>query len=847
MSGEVRLLCGHVLAEGQADATGWCQHDGSRLRDVVLREGQVGSDGIRGEREKAKAWRTRHRGQQRQYELRRKAWAGGDHTLFALSLLNVGVDPRPLALEVSSSGAELGQRGKLQLPAESELQLRAEVPIAGLAAGGQARGQVVVHWPRRHSPDHVDLDGLTIDLIVDVVEPEWQLVPEGEQPYAEGFDLRIVNNAEAATRLTLVLPEDLDPADPAHPVSIVVPARGHERVALQFSEAGKSDSRERVVAIRAKDPSARLQTVQVTIEPRADSLFRQPIGIDFGMAYSAVAVVAAGHEVQTMPLGNDLKNIARHYAPTKLARRSGTDQAEELWGWDVLRMIARQGVWTQQNLSGWEIWEDFKRELASGEADDQRLERIVDVGGSYLRYLLKQVVGLETQEQVEGSNEQVQFTNVVVTYPAEWSQRARALTARIMERAGIARCVTGGARRLPLPEPVAALLSFLHHFPNLVGSPDQWTSVFDWGAGTLDLTALSQRAIQREDGGEDVNVNQEALSGRAFLGGRDLDRTIVERVLWPALLRAPVTDPAVEDLRRFTVEQLERAPLDSDEHAVFSTLMYEAEYNLKIEVSEGRDVTRHVVRVNCGEYHFEFTCDDFSARELAQLAEGFVVKALEAVRDHCQTLRNKRLDVKVIALTGGTSLLPGLDDRVKAVAEGFFPGVVVRRHPHSIVAVAEGAALFAATIPRAYTGLGEEMLPNAIGYLVETFAGGPVQVRPLFEARRTIKPGEEQHILLRRRGGGVLQVDVVELREDDVALGMPRPGRPYSALGTYRVELTAADCDLTLTVTAGEDGIIHISGKERSTARGWREVKVTSEGGAIAQVFVDSNEKAAAS
>lgn len=109
---------------------------------------------------------------------------------------------------------------------------------------------------------------------------------------------------------------------------------------------------------------------------------------------------------------------------------------------------------------------------------------------------------------------------VTVTHPAYWGATRRERLRTAAERAGMP-----GARLVP--EPVAAAAFYLHRAGQSV--PDGGVMVvFDFGAGTLDVTAV------RRDGGE---LTVLAVDGLADVGGVDVDEAVVQH------LRATQPDP----------------------------------------------------------------------------------------------------------------------------------------------------------------------------------------------------------------------------------------------------------------------------------------------------------------
>jgi molecular chaperone DnaK len=107
-------------------------------------------------------------------------------------------------------------------------------------------------------------------------------------------------------------------------------------------------------------------------------------------------------------------------------------------------------------------------------------------------------------------------TSAVITVPAAFGALQCEATARAAELAGL--------KEAPLlQEPIAAAIGYGAR----PGSGDQRWLVFDLGGGTLDIAVVSTR---------EGRLNVLEHRGNNLLGGKDIDRAIVEEVLLPALV-----------------------------------------------------------------------------------------------------------------------------------------------------------------------------------------------------------------------------------------------------------------------------------------------------------------------
>jgi molecular chaperone DnaK len=106
-------------------------------------------------------------------------------------------------------------------------------------------------------------------------------------------------------------------------------------------------------------------------------------------------------------------------------------------------------------------------------------------------------------------------TSSVITVPAAFGALQCEATARAAELAGFEEAAL-------LQEPIAAAIGYGAN----PGTADQRWLVFDLGGGTLDIAVVSTR---------DARLSVLEHRGNNLLGGKDIDRSIVEHVLLPAL------------------------------------------------------------------------------------------------------------------------------------------------------------------------------------------------------------------------------------------------------------------------------------------------------------------------
>jgi AAA+ superfamily predicted ATPase/Flp pilus assembly protein TadD len=141
--------------------------------------------------------------------------------------------------------------------------------------------------------------------------------------------------------------------------------------------------------------------------------------------------------------------------------------------------------------------------------------------------LLEELVSLVTQENPELDPRK---GHVVITVPASFSALSRQDTLKAAEDAGFSR----GQVAL-LDEPVAALIDTVNHQDAGFFLSDRFKNVlmFDYGGGTCDLALMRVRLRSNTSFG--LHIETLAISPYRKLGGDEVDRAVMNEIVWPAL------------------------------------------------------------------------------------------------------------------------------------------------------------------------------------------------------------------------------------------------------------------------------------------------------------------------
>lgn len=394
-------------------------------------------------------------------------------------------------------------------------------------------------------------------------------------------------------------------------------------------------------------------------------------GIDLGTTNSAIAVMDEG-KIKVFPTDTRRETMPSCVMLTKKSITKVGESAYTRLSKDKQKAFSNRGF--QSN-----IFIEFKRTM-----------------GNSVKYKTDDKIGVElSSEELSAEvlktlksyvdNESVK--SAIITIPAAFEMNQINATKKAAKLAGIEYVEL-------VQEPYAAAIAYGVESANKNGF---WL-VFDFGGGTFDsaLVKVSDGIIKVID-----------TEGDNFLGGKNLDEAIVDKIFIPYLKERFTIDSIIENQEKFTAFKEMWKPLAEDAK---NQLSYKEEYpiltNLYDEYGEDDE----------GE---EFEIDLTITREqLKEVIEPFVQKAI----DYCKVLlKRNNLDgnsLGELILVGGPTLSPIVRDMLEAQIKK--PNTSV----DPMTVVAKGAAIYASTINNTVEDLNVDTSKVQLGIDYDTMVVG---------------------------------------------------------------------------------------------------------------------------
>ena len=366
-------------------------------------------------------------------------------------------------------------------------------------------------------------------------------------------------------------------------------------------------------------------------------------------------------------------------------------------------------------------------------------------------------------------------SGAVITVPAYFNDAQRQATKDAGKIAGL------DVKRI-INEPTAAALAY-----GLDKQKDEKIAVFDFGGGTFDISILEV--------GENV-VEVKATNGDTHLGGDNFDQRIIEYLV-----------------SEFKKEQ--GVDLSKDSMAV--QRLREAAEKAKIELSTASSTDINLPYITADQSGPKHLTLKLSRSKFEQLVEDLVERSLGPCKQALKDAGYSASDIQEVVLVGGTTRIPLVQEKVKALF-GREPNRTV--NPDEVVAI--GAAVQGGVLAGDVKdvllldvtplSLGIETLGSVMTKLIEKNTTIPTKRSQVFSTAADSQPQVEIHVLQGER----------EMAKDNRTLGrFILDGIPPAPRGVPQVEVTF-DIDA--------NGILQVHAKDQATAKE-QSIRIEGSGG----------------
>ncbi len=270
---------------------------------------------------------------------------------------------------------------------------------------------------------------------------------------------------------------------------------------------------------------------------------------------------------------------------------------------------------------------------------------------------------------IERVPEAKEIEKVVLTVPAYFNDRQKHATKVAAAKAGIPKCHL-------ISEPTVAAISF--GLSELEGKGSQNVLVFDFGGGTLDISALSI-------GGQ--NIVELGKIGDMWLGGVDIDEQILGWVL----------DQAKQQEDYDFASQLHKMDVEKRMFCLsqLRSMSEEVKISLSTKLSQPFFIS--------GMFEDDGVPVDTSIEVTREHLEALLASKMDKIRKLISQLLSdlimKADDFDAVLMVGGSSQIP----LVKTTLCQIFPENIVRLHERPMLAIAEGAAIAASLVEDSFS------------------------------------------------------------------------------------------------------------------------------------------------
>lgn len=361
------------------------------------------------------------------------------------------------------------------------------------------------------------------------------------------------------------------------------------------------------------------------------------IGIDLGTTNSSIAVNNKG-KIEI------IKNADRdEYTPSVF----GIDKAKN-------KVVGKRAYEKLFQFSNAEDAKNYKAEVKRemGTSEGYYFERLnknltpEEISSEIIKYLKESLLKIYPDFPTSAA---------VLTIPAYFST----LQAEATKRAGL---LAGFEYVVLLQEPIAAAMAY--GFIN--SENDNWL-VYDLGGGTFDVALISSK---------DGVLSVKGHSGDNFLGGKNIDLLIVDKIIIPKILD------------QYQLKDFNRS--NNKYQYIFAKLKYFAE-TAKKYLSQDIKTIIEIDGIGSDDEDKEiYLTIDFSRKELESLMKSLVDKTVALAKETIKESGIKPSSISKIVLVGGPTQTPYIKERLE---DSLKIQVDVSMDPLTVVA--QGACIYA--------------------------------------------------------------------------------------------------------------------------------------------------------
>jgi molecular chaperone DnaK len=545
-------------------------------------------------------------------------------------------------------------------------------------------------------------------------------------------------------------------------------------------------------------------------------------GIDLGTSSCSVAYVVDDPRQRTsqivsvqtvdVPVDEDETQKRSSRVPSIVAASTGDKRRKRpLFGWEFFQSFEEKRRDSALLSRGRDFFGSVKSDLGTERIYPRSVVPGCRTPVEVTAVMLERLVALAREGH---ASRDPRRTHVVITVPASFSALARAETREAARVAGL-----DPTRVHLLDEPVAALLDLLNspdaaHF--LSDAPRN-VLVFDYGGGTCDVALVKARFDPAARAG--LSVENLAISSYHRLGGDDIDRAVMDGVVWPQIASVPeraaltlatrrlVDDTLVPTVARVLKERLCRSVDDRIEEDGWPGIETSP---VKVLAPLAREFTVPGLARKIP-HRFEMTSDQFRLVMAPFLAPPAPEKDERSLLGPVmETLARAGLSpdrLDAIVLHGGSSLNPYVGHLMRHTFRGDHLGgrVEIVNTPDPLVSVARGAALFCYWRHARDVEIVRPIMAEDLGIIVRS--GEPM---PLVEGGTPL-PYPDDDSVQDVTGGGELAVPSDGLAEMLVPVYTGSSRTPRLA-GTIRVSVppeAAAGTPVRIKLRVDRDKTLH--------------------------------------